>query len=116
MSAVTFLNPSLKDKVKVDITPGAQSTLLSLALASNIPLRCQCKSGNCGVCAVKIVPKRGQALAHQIRLAKFERAVLYLAGKFTQKQYESDVLSDWPPLWRLACQYRVADEDILVAF
>lgn len=44
------------------------------------------------------------------------RFVIPPGSRSTLLKYDSDVLKDMPPLWRLACQYQVKDEDILVAF
>ena len=45
-----------------------------------------------------------------------ELDTLFMAGKISKQQYESGMLPDIPPLWRLACQYVVTDEEIMVAF
>lgn len=113
MSSVTFLSLALLNEVIVP-TRGRR-TLLSLARSYRIPLRYACQRGNCGSCAVKVaalnwpVPK-------SVRLDKREKKVLYQTGKLTPQQYASETLTNVPPLWRLACQYEVEDEDILVAF
>ncbi|GAO35454.1 ferredoxin [Sulfuricella sp. T08] len=116
MAAITFLNPGLKDKVRVIIPPGSRATLLKLAKDLTLPLRCNCESGDCGTCAVKVVPLHHPHGNGTVRLGELEKNILFQAGKLSWQQYDSDVLKDMPPLWRLACQYQVKDEDILVAF
>lgn len=116
MTAITFLNPGMKDIVKVIIPAGSRPTLLNLAKDLRLPLRCKCESGNCGICAVKVVPLHRQHGQGTVCLGEREKSILFRAGKLSWQQYDSDVLKDMPPLWRLACQYQVKDEDILVAF
>ena len=116
MGAITFLSPGLKDKVRVLITPGSSATLLKLAKDLMLPLHCNCESGNCGTCAVKVVPLHRPHGMRTVRLGIIEKNILFQAGKLSWQQYDSDVLKDMPPLWRLACMYQIKDEDILVAF
>lgn len=119
MAAITFLNPGMKDKVLVVIPHGSRATLLKLAKELMLPLRCGLESGNCGTCgncAVKVVPLHHPHGMGTVRMGEREKNILFMAGKLSWQQYESDVLKDMPPLWRLACQYQVKDEDILVAF
>ena len=116
MAAITFLNPGMKDRVKITLGPGPAISLLALAKAMMLPLRCQCESGQCGACAVKVVPLRGRVRGEEVRLGEREKTLLFQEGKLSQQQYEAELVPDMPPLWRLACQYQVKDEDILVAF
>lgn len=90
-------------------------TLLSLASKLRLSLRCMCREGACGTCAVKVAVLQSRDGSHTVRLSAEEKAVLFKSGKLTREQYESETLADNPPLWRLACQYVVRDEDILVA-
>jgi hypothetical protein len=106
----------MKDKVRVIIPPGSKATLLTLAKERMLPLLCNCESGSCGTCAVKVVPLHHPHENRTVRLGELEKKILFQAGKLSWQQYDSDVLKDMPPLWRLACQYQVKDEDILVAF
>lgn len=116
MAAVTFLNPGLHDKVRVAVPQGIPATLLKLAKELALPLRCKCEQGNCGACAVKVVPLRASDEVRPVRMEQKEKMLLLRAGKLSQEQFETDRLNDMPPLWRLACQYQVQDEDLLVAF
>lgn len=116
MAAVTFLNPGLRDKIRISVPAGRNATLLELAREQDVPLRCRCKKGICGTCAVKVVPLRAEAAPRQVRLSWQEKALLLRAGKLSQSQFDNEALADMPPLWRLACQFQVPDEDILVAF
>lgn len=115
MGTVTFLSPALLKEVTVRVPARGRRTLLSLVRKYRIPLRCDCSRGGCGSCAVKVATLNRQGFK-VVRLNEDEKAALFRAGKLTPQQYQSEVLAESPPLWRLACQYVVKDEDILVAF
>jgi ferredoxin len=106
----------LPDRVTVNVDDRQGRTLLSLMREFRIPGYCRCEEGKCGTCAVKVVPRRAQPEARSITLNSREKRALLKRGKLTQQQYEKDAIADMPPLWRLACQYVVGDEPILVAF
>jgi uncharacterized 2Fe-2S/4Fe-4S cluster protein (DUF4445 family) len=114
---VTFLTPGYHRETTVEVPLRGWRTLLSLARQHAVPLRCDCRKGRCGTCAVKVAVLNRDHGPGRVRLGRKEKAVLYKAGKLTRAQYESKSLADTPPLWRLACRYvvRDRDEDILVA-
>ncbi len=115
MCKVTFLAPPFRDQFVVHIASRGRRTLLSLASKFRLSPHCICREGACGVCAVKVAVMHPGGGPHTVRLSADEKTVLYKSGKLTREQYESETLADNPPLWRLACQYVVRDEDILVA-
>jgi len=114
MASVTFIGMKLPDRVQVTVDPDVGSSLLALAIEHCIPLSCDCMQGDCGACAVKVAPLRGETSL--VRLSGRERYLLLAAGKISTMQYQAESLPDHPPLWRLACEYQVADEKIIVAF
>jgi len=114
MGNVTFLGMQLPDRVRVDVDHKAGSSLLELALKNHIPLPCDCLKGNCGPCAVKVAPVESET--SMIELSTNERNQLLNAGKLSWLQYDAKTLPDHPPLWRLPCEYVLADEKIMVAF
>lgn len=116
MSTVTFLTQPLRDKLTVRVEAGEQRTLLSLIREYNLPKQCICGRGKCGTCAVKVAPMHRLTGPRTVRLSGEEKKALFMSGKLSRQQYESDALPDVPPLWRLACQYVVTDEEIMVAF
>lgn len=115
MANVTFSSPAMKRDVTVYATAGDRSSLLAVAQKNNIPIHFECENGECGSCAVEVdVLANKQPLA--MHLTEKEKVSLKLAGKISKEQIEQAELNDIPPPWRLACQYIVRDEDILVRF
>jgi hypothetical protein len=51
-----------------------------------------------------------------VALTEKEKTVLRFAGKISKEQLEAAETKDIPPPWRLACQFIVRNEDILVTF
>ncbi|HYA76481.1 MAG TPA: 2Fe-2S iron-sulfur cluster-binding protein [Burkholderiaceae bacterium] len=115
MALVTFTSPALKKDVTVYATAGDTHTLLAVAKAHKIPLHFECEDGKCGSCAVEVT-----VLANKrpigINLTEKEKTGLRLAGRITKEQIEAAETQDLPPPYRLACQFIVRDEDILVRF
>lgn len=114
MVTVTFLTPPMREKLVVEVPENARLTLLNLMKRFNLPKQCVCGEGKCGACAVKVAPLRNSA--RMVKLSEQERRELFQAGKLTVEEKESPQVTDIPPRWRLACQYVVADEPVLVAF
>jgi ferredoxin len=115
MANIIFTSPKLKKDITVYATAGDCSTLLSVAREHTIPLDFECENGECGSCAVQVgVLERKQPLG--TNLTEKEKTVLKLSGKITKDQIVTAETSDIPPPWRLACQFIVRDEDILVKF
>ena len=115
MANVTFSGPLLERDITVYGVAGDRGTLLALAKKNNIPIPFQCQHGECGSCLVKISlvsEKPPMAIA----LTQKEKSTLSVNGKLTKDWLEKAEVSDIPPPYRLACQYFVRDEDILVEF
>jgi ferredoxin len=51
-----------------------------------------------------------------VALTEKEKTVLRFAGKITPAEIEAAETRDIPPRYRLACQFVVRNEDILVTF
>lgn len=114
MADITFTSPAMKKDLTVYAVAGDRRTLLAVAKSHRVPLQHECENGQCGSCAVQVsVLARGKPLAEH--LTEKEKTVLRLAGKISKEQIEDAELRDLPPPWRLACQYVVRDEDILVS-
>ena len=115
MANVTFSSPKMKKDFTCYATAGDCQTLLATAQANKIPVNFECENGECGSCAVEVtVLSNKQPMG--MHLTEKEKTVLKLAGKLKKTQIEEAELKDMPPPWRLACQYIVRDEDILVKF
>lgn len=115
MANVTFTSPKLKKDITVYATAGDCNTLLSVAHEHRIPVDFECENGECGSCAVQVsVLENNPPLG--IHLTEKEKTVLKLSSKLTKDQIAAAETRDIPPPWRLACQFIVRDEDILVKF
>ena len=115
MANVTFSSPAMKKDVTVYATAGDCQTLLAVAQKNKLPINFECENGECGSCAVQVdVLANNQPMG--MHLTEKEKVALKLAGKISKEQIENAEHNDMPPPWRLACQYIVRDEDILVKF
>ncbi len=115
MANVTFSSPSMPRDITVYAVAGDNKTLLSVAQANKVSVHFECQNGECGSCLIQ-VKVLGNNRPTGIALTEKEKTVLRYAGKITQKQIEDAETNDMPPPWRLACQYIVRHEDILVTF
>jgi ferredoxin len=115
MANVTFSSPRMKKDLTVYAVAGDTKTLLAVAQANKLPVDFECQNGECGSCAVQVTVLSGKTPLG-IALTEKEKIVLKLAGKITAKQIADAETSDLPPPWRLACQFIVRNEDILVQF
>ena len=115
MANVTFSSPAMKKDLTLYATAGDTRTLLAVAKEHNIPVHFECENGECGSCAVQVaVLANKQPLASH--LTEKEKVALKLAGKISKEQIADAELKDIPPPWRLACQFLVRDEEIVVRF
>lgn len=115
MANITFSSPAMKKDVTVYAVAGDRKTLLSVAQEHQIPIHYECQDGECGSCAVQVTPL-GASAPKAVHLTEKEKTVLVLNGKLSKADLEKIGISDVAPKWRMACQYMVLDEDILVEF
>ena len=115
MANVTFAGLTMDKNVTVYGKAGDTSTLLALAKKNDIPIPCQCQDGNCGSCLVKVTVL-GTKPPLAISLQEKEKLALSVNGKLKKEWLENAEVNDMPPPYRLACQYIVRDEDIVVEF
>lgn len=115
MALITFSSPGYKDKTVYGVAGSHTQTLLKLALENKVPIQFECKDGECGTCVVKVssVDHKPRMSGH---LTAKEIAVLKHLGKITQQEIDDIAVTDMPATWRLACQFIVRDEDILVEY
>jgi ferredoxin/rubrerythrin len=101
--------------VTVYAIAGHRGTILAVAKANKIPIPFDCQDGECGSCLVEVknlTPER----KHGIALTEKEKELLRQLRKITRAEIVDAEVNDMPPRYRLACQYFVRDEDILVTF
>ena len=115
MANVTFTSPDMAKDVTVYAVAGDTSTLLAVAKANKVPVEHECENGECGSCFVHVSVLSGEK-PYAVALTEKEKTVLRFAGKITHEQIAAAENSDIPPPFRLACQYIVRNEDILVKF
>jgi len=115
MANITFTSPALRKDITVYATAGDTQTLLAVAKSHSIPLHFECENGECGSCVVEVMVL-GSNQPIGVALTEKEKSVLRLAGKITKEQIEAAEIRDIPPPYRLACQFIVRDEDIVVRF
>ena len=115
MANVTFSSPRMKKDLTVYAVAGDTRTLLAVAKANQVPLDFECENGECGSCQLKVTVLSDKAPIG-VALTEKEKTVLRFAGKITKQQIEDAETKDLPPPWRLACQFVVRSEDILVEF
>ena len=115
MANVTFTSPRLKKDVTVYAVAGDTKTLLAVAKQHDIPLHFECENGECGSCQVQVKVLSGNT-PYGVALTEKEKTVLRFAGKITAEQIADAETRDIPPPWRLACQFIVRNEDIVVTF
>ena len=115
MATIRFSSPRMDRRVTVDAPPGAPPTLLSVAMAHKVPIPFNCRSGDCGACLVRI-----DTLAAGTRsaapLTDGERLALAASGRLTAQDIAAAERRGVSPALRLACQYRLGDEEIAVSF
>jgi rubrerythrin/ferredoxin len=115
MANVTFSSPVMPKDITVYAIAGHRGTLLAIAKAHKVPIPFDCQDGECGSCQVKVT-----YLDHSARmgiaLTEKEKELLRQLGKISKQEIMDAEVNDMPPRVRLACQYFVRDEDILVAF
>jgi rubrerythrin/ferredoxin len=115
MANITFSSPVMAKDVTVYAIAGHRGTILAVAKANKIPIPFDCQDGECGSCLVEVknlTPER----KHGIALTEKEKELLRQLGKITREEIVDAEVNDLPPRYRLACQYFVRDEDILVTF
>ena len=114
MPNITFSSPLLHKDVTVYAIAGDRKTILAVAETSKIPIPFDCKDGNCGSCLIEVVTLTGKTMGSM--LTDKEKEQLKSLGKITAEEIRLAEVDDIAPKYRLACQYIVRDQDILVKF
>lgn len=116
MALITFSSPSMKKDVTVYAVAGDRGTLLAVAKAHKIPIPFDCGDGECGSCLVEVTHLAEGNAKMGLSMQEKEKEMLRQLGKITKEEIESAETDDMPSRFRLACQYTVRHEDILVTF
>jgi ferredoxin len=118
MASITFLaqrqHGGMTERIQVR-RRCRRCTLLELIEQHGLRHRCECRTGTCGSCAVRVAVLHPEGGPPGICLGHTERETLFAGGRLTRQQYASPILACGRPIWRLACQYIVGEEDIVVA-
>jgi len=115
MANITFTSPAMAKDLTVYATAGDRRTLLAVAQDHKVPMHFECENGICGSCACEVAVL-GAKTPLGVHLTEKEKGVLKLAGKLSVEQIAAAENDDEPPPWRLACQFIVRDEDVVVRF
>jgi ferredoxin len=113
MANVTFSSPSLSKDVTLP-TVGDPATLLALAKANKIPIPFDCQDGECASCLVEVEVLSPST--QPFNLTAKEKEILKQLGKTTKTDVKDAEAHNKAPHFRLACQYVIHDEKILVKF
>jgi ferredoxin len=114
MPNVTFSSPLLKKNLTTYAVAGDTNTVLAVAEANKVPIPHDCKNGECGSCLIEVVTLSGKTMGSL--LTENEKIQLKSLGKITPEEIRAAEVDDIAPKFRLACQYIVRDQDILVKF
>lgn len=114
MANVTFTSPTLHKDVTVYAVAGDRGTILSVAEKHKIPIPFECRDGECGSCLIEVVTLNGKTMGST--LTDKEKSMLKSLRKISNADIVNAETNDVAPKFRLACQYIVRDQDVLVKF
>ena len=113
MPIVTFSSPALPRDVRAYAIPGDTLSVLAVAEKNTVNILSDCRSGGCGACLVRVEyldnpPKLGAALGEA------EKTTLRSLKKLTKAELADAEQRDIPPPYRLACQFVLRDEEVVI--
>jgi ferredoxin len=111
MGTIRFVAPGFSQTIRLDAAQRAGRTLLAIARDCGIPILFNCEAGGCGACIVRVAV-RGEDPDPDLSFE--ETFFLQAIGKL--RDGLEAAASDGRRRFRLACQYRVGEEDITVDF
>jgi ferredoxin len=115
MGTIRFCSSGIDRSITVDVGRSTRRTLLSLAKDVGIPILFNCEAGHCGACVVQVdTVSLGREPAAP--LTEEERFLLPTMRLLTAAEIDDADRLGVAPKVRLACQYVVGDEDIVVFF
>ncbi|TVR97530.1 MAG: (2Fe-2S)-binding protein [Rhodospirillales bacterium] len=115
VAIIHFAASGVDRTVTIDVAPGERRTLLSVARDHGVPILFNCEAGGCGACLVHVdtVAVGERPLAP---LTEPEKFLLQSMHRLTEHDIEAAQQRGVPPHVRLACQYALGDEEIVVSF
>lgn len=111
MGTIRFVAPGFSRTVRYDPASSPRRTLLAIARDHGIPILFNCEAGGCAACIVHVAITGD---APPPVLSCEEEFLLEAMGRL-HDSLEADTLAAAPHV-RLACQYVLGDEDIVVDF
>ena len=114
MANVTFSSPILPQDLTFSASAGDHGNLLTFAQSHKVVIPRDCQDAECGSCLVEVTFLGKSSKAPEI--GEKETEMLKQLGKYYKKKGAAAQVEDIPPHHRLACQYVLRDEDILVKF
>ena len=111
MGTIRFVAPGFSETIRLDAGQCAGRTLLAIARDHGIPILFNCEAGGCGACIVH-VEVCGKDPDPELT---FEEAFFLQAIGKLREGLEAG-RADGRRRFRLACQYAVGEEDIIVDF
>lgn len=115
MPNITFSSPKMRKDLTVYAAAGDRQTILGVARAHAVGIDCECQKGECGSCTVEVI-HIGNKPPMGVHVTEKEKLTLLTSGKLKKSEFEELELLDLAPRYRLACQYMLLDEDIVVKF
>lgn len=115
MPNITFSSPKMRKDVTVYAAAGDRKTILGVAKTHGVGIACECEKGECGSCTVEVI-HIGNKPPMAVHVTEKEKLTLLTSGKLKLADFEELELLDLAPRYRLACQYMLLDEDIVVKF
>lgn len=117
MALVTFANKDYKNKTVYAVAGSHTQTILKIAQENKIPVSFDCENGECGSCLVKVsLLGKEKKAPLGVSLTMKEQTVLKELGKISKDELDDLVTEGKTGEWRLACQFIVRDEDIMVEY
>jgi ferredoxin len=115
MATIQFTGNGHEKTVRTGGGDGLSRTLLSIARLAGVPILFNCDVGDCAACVVVVRTLRVPA-AGLHPLTEKERFLLRVMGRLSDADIADADAGRRPARVRLACQYRVGEEDIAVDY
>jgi ferredoxin len=118
MPVITFNSPAMHKDVRIYAPAGDTHTVLAVAQKNGVKIPYDCKDGDCGSCLilVEFTENANNKAKMAITLSEKEKAKLRELGKITAKEIQDAEVDDLAPHYRLACQFIVREEEVIIHF